>query len=70
MAISSLTPRETEILELVVQGMYNKEIAHHLGIKYSTVKNHLTVIFRKLGVTSRTQAALYAVQHKEDRRAF
>jgi DNA-binding NarL/FixJ family response regulator len=58
-----LSPREMEILELVIQGMSNKEIAYHLGISHQTVKNHMTAILGKLGVADRTQAAVYALRH-------
>jgi DNA-binding NarL/FixJ family response regulator len=58
-----LSPRETEILELVIQGMSNREIAYKLGISHQTVKNHMTSILSKLGVADRTQAAVYALRH-------
>jgi DNA-binding NarL/FixJ family response regulator len=58
-----LSPREMEILELVIQGMSNKEIAYHLGISHQTVKNHMTASLSKLGVADRTQAAVYALRH-------
>ncbi len=58
-----LSPREMEILELVIQGMSNREIAYTLGISHQTVKNHMTSILSKLGVTDRTQAAVYALRH-------
>nr|HID12527.1 response regulator transcription factor [Anaerolineae bacterium] len=61
--LSPLSPREMEILGLVIQGMSNKEIAHHLGISHQTVKNHMTSILSKLGVADRTQAAVYALRH-------
>ncbi len=55
-----LTDRETEVLRLVARGMANKEIARELSIGDKTVKTHVSNIFSKLGVVSRTQAALYA----------
>ena len=58
-----LSPREMEILELVIQGMSNREIAYQLGISHQTVKNHMTSILSKLGVADRTQAAVYALRH-------
>jgi len=61
--LSPLSPREMEILELVVRGMSNKEIAYHLGISHQTVKNHMTSILSKLGVADRTQATVYALRH-------
>lgn len=58
----TLTYREKEVLQLVAQGMANKEIAQELGIGEKTVKTHVSNIFSKLGVLSRTQAALHAIQ--------
>jgi len=60
--LSPLTSREMEILELVVQGMSNREIAFELKISHQTVKNHMTAILRKLGVAGRTEAAVYALR--------
>ncbi len=59
----ALTEREHEVLQLLTQGMSNKEIAHDLFIGDRTVKSHLSAIFQKLAVTDRTQAALYAVRN-------
>jgi DNA-binding NarL/FixJ family response regulator len=59
----SLTDREREVLELVAQGLANKQIARRLGITERTVKAHLTRVFATLGVTDRTQAALWAKEH-------
>lgn len=61
--LTPLSSREMEILELVIQGLSNKEIAYHLGISHQTVKNHMTAILDKLGVADRTQAAVYALRH-------
>jgi DNA-binding NarL/FixJ family response regulator len=55
-----LTGREREVLELVVAGMANKQIARRLGISEKTVKGHLTNLFQRIGVSDRTQAALWA----------
>ncbi len=60
--LAPLTPREMEILELVVQGMSNREIAYNLGISHQTVKNHMTAILRKLRVAGRTEAAVHALR--------
>lgn len=57
-----LSPREMEILEHVVHGMINKEIASKLGISQQTVKNHMTSILKKLNVKDRTQAAVTALR--------
>ena len=58
----SLTQREHDILVLLSEGRSNREIAQHLFLSEKTVKAHLAAIFRKLGVTNRTQAAMMAVQ--------
>jgi two-component system, NarL family, response regulator LiaR len=58
----ALTARETEVLRLVAKGQANKEIAATLTITEKTVKTHVSNILDKLGVASRTQAALYAVR--------
>lgn len=58
----SLTERENDVLKLVATGMSNKEIAMELGIGEKTVKTHVSNILSKLGVLSRTQAALHAVR--------
>jgi DNA-binding NarL/FixJ family response regulator len=60
----TLTERETDVLRLLAQGKANKEIAAALFIGENTVKTHVSSILVKLGVQSRTQAALYAVEHK------
>lgn len=57
-----LTPREFQVLELIAQGASNREIGEKLFISENTVKNHVTSIFRKLSVTDRTQAVLYALK--------
>jgi DNA-binding NarL/FixJ family response regulator len=58
----TLSERETEVLRLIAHGQSNKEIAHTLSLSEKTVKTHVSNILGKLGVPSRTQAALYAVQ--------
>jgi len=57
-----LTPRETEVLRLLAEGRANKEIARDLGITEQTAKSHVHSILAKLGMLSRTQAALYAAR--------
>ena len=59
-----LTYRELDVLELICQGMSNNEVAQKLFLSEKTVKNHLTNIFRKLHVSDRTQAVLYAIKNK------
>ncbi|TAM48046.1 MAG: response regulator transcription factor [Gammaproteobacteria bacterium] len=58
-----LTPREREILVFLTKGASNKEIARALDLAESTVKIHIQGILKKLGMTSRVQAAVYAVEH-------
>jgi DNA-binding NarL/FixJ family response regulator len=58
-----LTAREREILALIAAGTPNKVIARTLGIAEKTVKNHISRIFQAIGVTDRTQAALWAQKH-------
>jgi DNA-binding NarL/FixJ family response regulator len=58
-----LTPREREVLALLADGLPNKLIARRLDISEKTVKAHLTNIFQRIGVTDRTQAALWAQKH-------
>jgi len=58
----ALSQREIEVLNLVARGMSNRLIARNLFISEKTVKNHLYSIFRKIGVTDRTKAALFAVK--------
>jgi DNA-binding NarL/FixJ family response regulator len=59
-----LTPREQEVLDLIERGFANKRIALELGIAEKTVKTHVSHVLAKLGVSDRTQAALYAAQHR------
>lgn len=60
---SILTERELEVLKNLAQGLSNQEIARKLSIEVSTVSTHIRSLFSKLGLTNRTQAALYAVEH-------
>ena len=55
-----LTPREAQVLNLLRQGLANKQIARSLGISQATVKAHLTSVFQRIGVTDRVQAAVWA----------
>jgi DNA-binding NarL/FixJ family response regulator len=58
-----ISEREREVLAMVAEGLPNKLIARRLEISEKTVKAHLTSVFRRIGVTDRTQAALWATQH-------
>lgn len=61
--LESLTKRELEILAQVASGMFNKEIAANLNISERTVKNHISNIFKKIDVSDRTQAAVFAIRN-------
>ncbi len=63
---AALSTREIEVLRLVADGHPNKAIALRLEISEKTVKNHLSAVFQKLGVTDRTQAALWAQRHESE----
>ncbi|MCL6429439.1 MAG: response regulator transcription factor [Anaerolineae bacterium] len=60
--LDKLTPRETEVLRLIAEGMSNKEIAARLVLSEKTIKNHINNIFSKLHLYDRTQATLYAIR--------
>jgi two-component system nitrate/nitrite response regulator NarL len=57
------SPREMEVLRLLAQGTYNKQIAHALGIAEATVKVHVKSLLRKMRVLNRTQAAVWALNN-------
>lgn len=58
-----LTPRESEILELIARGKTNSEIAEHLALSKATVQNHVSNIYAKLSIETRSQAVLYALRN-------
>lgn len=62
--LKGLTDRELEVLIQISSGMSNKEIGANLDITERTVKNHVSNIFKKIGVADRTQAALFAIKNK------
>ena len=59
-ALEQLTPQQFRVLKMIADGLLNKQIAYDLHISEATVKAHLTAIFRKLGVTNRTQVVIQA----------
>lgn len=61
--LDSLSKREIQVLELIAEGNFNKEIAEKLFISEKTVKNHVSSIFKKIDVSDRTQAAIYAIKN-------
>lgn len=61
---STLTQREHDVLTYIAKGFSNLDIANTLDVSEKTVKNHLTSIFRKLGVSDRTQALIYVIKNK------
>ena len=61
--VESLTDREIEVIKLLAAGLFNKEIAEQLNISERTVKNHISNIFKKLNLTDRTQAAVFAIKN-------
>ncbi|MEI8373118.1 MAG: response regulator transcription factor [Planctomycetota bacterium] len=60
---ASLSQREGEVLRHIARGLSNKQVAEEMKISYETVKEHVQHIFRKIGLTDRTQAALWAVRN-------
>jgi DNA-binding NarL/FixJ family response regulator len=62
--IASLTPREREVVELICEGLRNKEISDRLHISMATVSHHLTSIYSKLHVSDRTSLVIYAVKRR------
>lgn len=61
--VNELTRREVEVLKLIAEGLFNKEIAATLDISERTVKNHVSNIFKKIDVSDRTQAAVFAIKN-------
>ena len=64
-----ITPRQSDVLALLLQGAPNKDIARRLGLSVETVKDHVQAVLRALGVSSRTQAVLAVGQMTQQRRA-
>ena len=64
--ITALTPRELEVLEMISSGLTNAEAAKRLDLSVHGIKFHLTEIYRRLGVTNRTEAAVSYLRLKSD----
>ena len=62
--VETLTPREKEVLQLLVLGLNNKQIAEALHVNWRTVQAHLSNIYAKLGANNRTHAAMLAIAHE------
>ena len=62
-AVAPLTPQETRLLELIGQGMTNRQIAESMHLAEKTVKNYVSAVLAKLGLERRTQAAVFAAKH-------
>jgi DNA-binding NarL/FixJ family response regulator len=67
LGVPLLTERESQIVQLVVEGVPNKEIASKLAVSAHTVKNHLFRIYEKLGVSSRSELILYALSSRQSK---
>ena len=69
-SLASLTPHQFRVLMMLGEGLLNKQIAYELGVSEATIKAHITAIFRKMGVTNRTQAVLAVQQLAVQEPAF
>ena len=68
--LASLTPQQFKVMQMLTEGLLNKEIAYELSVSEATIKAHMTAILRKLGVNNRTQAVIMAgrllIEHPQD----
>jgi DNA-binding NarL/FixJ family response regulator len=68
--LASLTPRERDVLELIVSGLHNDEIANYLGVSQATVKSHMRHLLEKLRCRDRVQLVIYGFEHGMRRRVM
>jgi DNA-binding NarL/FixJ family response regulator len=60
-----LSRRETQIVDALIAGCTNKEIAQRLGVSDQTIKNQLTTLYRKVGVSGRLELVVWAIEHRD-----
>jgi two-component system nitrate/nitrite response regulator NarL len=63
--VATLSRREKQIVDALLAGCTNKEVAQQLGVSDQTIKNQLTTLYRKVGVSSRLELVLWAVQRRD-----
>ena len=67
--LARLTEQERRILDLIAEGLTNRQIAQRIHLAEKTVKNYVSNLLSKMGMSRRTEAAVYAARHQVDRRA-
>jgi DNA-binding NarL/FixJ family response regulator len=65
--VETLSRREKQIVDALLAGCTNKEIAHQLGVSDQTIKNQLTTLYRKMGVSSRLELVLLAMERRDNK---
>jgi RNA polymerase sigma factor (sigma-70 family) len=64
--VDTLSPREKQIVDALLAGCTNKEIAQRLGVSDQTIKNQLTTLYRKVGVSGRLELVVWAIEQRND----
>ena len=64
--MDTLSPREKQIVDALLAGCTNKEIAQRLGVSDQTIKNQLTTLYRKVGVSGRLELVVWAIEQRND----
>jgi DNA-binding NarL/FixJ family response regulator len=64
--VRNLSRREKQIIEALLKGRTNKEIAQQLGVSHQTIKNQLTTLYRKVGVSGRLELVLWAIKRRDE----